>query len=104
MAHSVGRRERELAVRVALGADRGGVLWMVLRQGMSTSFVGLALGMLGALFFTRLLAGFLYDVEPNDPATLLVVGAVLVVVSVLACLAPTWRATAVDPVRVLKAE
>ena len=65
---------------------------------------GLGLGMMATLFFTRTLAGFLYGVKPNDPATLLMVRAVLVLVSAVACLAPARRATAVDPVSVLKAE
>ena len=89
---------------MALGADQVGVLRMVLTQGMRLAMTGLGLGMIATLFFTRTLAGFLYGVEPNDPATLLMVGAVLVVVSTAACLAPARRATAVDPVSVLKAE
>ncbi len=104
LAHSVGRRQRELGIRMALGADRAGVLRMVLGQGMRLSMAGLAVGMIAALFVTRLLASFLYGVEPNDPATLLMVGAVFVLVSAVACLAPARRATAVDPVRVLRAE
>ena len=60
--------------------------------------------MIATLFFTRALSGFLYGLETNDPTTLLTVGAVLVLVSAAACLAPACRATAVDPVRVLKAE
>ncbi len=104
LTHSVGRRQRELGIRMALGADSAGVLRMVLSQGMRLSMAGLALGMIATLFFTRVLAGFLYGVEPNDPATLLMVGGVLLLVSVGACLAPARRATAVDPVAVLKAE
>ena len=104
LAHSVGRRQRELGVRMALGADRAGVLRMVLGQGMRLSMAGLAVGMIAALFFTRVLTSFLYGVEPNDPATLLMVGAVLVLVSAVACLAPARTATAVDPVRVLRAD
>jgi len=77
---------------------------MVLGQGMRLSLSGPALGMIAALLSTRFLTGFLYGVEPNDPATLLMVGAVFVKVSVAACLAPARRATVVDPVRVLKAE
>ena len=77
---------------------------MVLVQGMRLSMGGLAVGMIAALSFTRLLTGFLYGVEPNDPATLLMVGAVVALVSAAACLAPARRATAVDPVRVLTAE
>ena len=104
LAHSVGRRQRELGIRMALGADRAGVLRMVLGQGMRLSLAGLTVGMIAALLSTRVLAGFLYGVEPNDPATLLMVGAVLVLVSAGACLAPARRATAIDPVTVLKAE
>ncbi len=104
LAHAVGRRQREFGVRMALGAHRAGVLRMVLGQGMRVSMAGLALGMIATLWFTRVLESFLYGVEPNDPATLLVVGAVLVLVSAAACLAPAQRATAVDPVTVLKAE
>ncbi|MEE8146006.1 MAG: FtsX-like permease family protein, partial [Longimicrobiales bacterium] len=104
LAHSVSRRQRELGVRMALGADRAGVLRMVLGQGMRLSVAGLAVGMIAALLSTRVLSGFLYGVEPNDPVTMLMVGAVLVLVSAVACLAPARRATAVDPVTVLKAE
>ena len=60
--------------------------------------------MIGALFLTRTLTSLLYGVEPNDPATLLLVGAVLVLVSAAACLIPALRAISVDPVTVLKAE
>lgn len=104
LAHSVGRRRRELGVRMALGANRGHLLRMVLGQGMRVAIAGLAFGMIATLLLTRVLAGFLYGVEPNDPATLLVVGAALVLVSAAACLAPARTATAVDPVTVLKAE
>ena len=99
LAHAVGRRQRELGIRMALGARGGDVLRMVLSQGMRLAMAGLALGMIATLVFTRVLAGFLYEVEPNDPATLLLVGAVLVLVSAAACLAPARRATAIDPVK-----
>ncbi len=104
LAHSVGRRQRELGIRMALGADRASVLGMVVGQGMRLAMAGLVVGMLATLLSTRVLASFLYGVEPNDPATLLMVGAVLVLVSAVACLAPARRATAVNPVAVLKAE
>ncbi len=104
LAHTVRRRQRELGIRMALGADRTTVLRMVLSQGMRVSITGLAVGMMGTLALARVLSGFLYDMEPYDPVTLLGVGAVLVLVSAAACLAPARRATAVDPVTVLKAE
>ncbi|HET9948019.1 MAG TPA: ADOP family duplicated permease [Longimicrobiales bacterium] len=104
LAHSVRRRQRELGVRMALGADRASVLRLVLRQGLAVSLAGLALGILGTLALSRALAAFLYDVAPYDPLTLLAVATVLILVSALACLLPARRATAVDPVRVLQAE
>jgi len=73
-------------------------------RGMRLSLAGLAVGMIAALLSTRVLASYLYGVEPNDPATLLMVAAVLILVSGAACLAPARTATAVDPVSVLKAE
>ena len=100
----MGRRQRELGIRMALGADRADVLRMVLSQGMRLSMAGLALGLIATLLLTRFLTGFLYEVGPGDPMTLFVVGAVLLLVSAAACLAPALRASAVDPVRVLRAE
>ena len=104
LAHSVNRRQREIGVRMALGAHRTGVLRLVLAQGMRVSLAGLVLGVIAALVFARVLADLLYEVEPNDPATLVMVAAVLLLVSGAACLAPALRASGVDPVTVLKAE
>jgi predicted permease len=104
MAHFVERRRRELSIRIALGADRTGVMGMVFGRGMRLTMAGVMIGMVGTLFFTRALAGLLYGVAPSDPATLLVVCAVLVLVSAAACLIPASRAMSVDPVAVLRAE
>jgi ABC-type antimicrobial peptide transport system permease subunit len=104
LTHSVARRRRELGVRMALGADGASVLRLVLRQGMRTSIAGVALGGVAAAAFTRILGGFLYEVEPDDPMTLLGAAAVLVIVSSLACFVPAWRATGVDPASVLSEE
>lgn len=104
LAHSVGRRRRELGVRMALGAERTGVVRLVLRQGLRATLIGVAFGAMATLATAPVLEGFLYEVEPHDPATLGLVAAVLVLVSVMACLAPARRATGVDPVIVLRAE
>jgi putative ABC transport system permease protein len=104
LAHTVRRRQRELGVRMALGADRASVLRMVMRQGMRLSVIGLALGLAGTLALTRVLASFLFDMQPYDPPTLLGVAIILLLVCAAACLAPARRATAVDPVRVLQAD
>jgi putative ABC transport system permease protein len=104
MAHLVERRRRELGIRVALGASRQDVVRMVVGRGLRLSVGGLAAGLVVTLPLTRALRRFLYGVEPNDPVTLLAAVAVLLVVSLAASLLPALRATAVDPVTVLKAE
>lgn len=104
LAHAVGRRRRELGVRMALGAPRGGVLRMILREGLTLAGAGVVVGLIGGWWGTRLLTGFLYGVAPHDVTTLLAVSVTLLAVAVLACLNPARRATAVDPVEVLRAE
>jgi predicted lysophospholipase L1 biosynthesis ABC-type transport system permease subunit len=104
LTHSVGRRRRELGVRMALGANRSRILRLVLLQGMRTSFAGVGLGTIAALAFTRILGGFLYGIEADDPMTLLGVVTTLVIVSAVACFAPARRATAVDPAAILDEE
>ena len=104
LAHTVRRRQRELGVRMALGADRSSVLRMVMRRGMRLSAIGLALGLLGSLAMSRVLASFLFDLQPWDPPTLLGVAVILLLVCAAACFGPARRATAVDPVKVLQAE
>jgi putative ABC transport system permease protein len=104
LAHTVRRRQRELGVRMALGADRASVLRMVMTQGMRVSVAGLVVGLVGTLALTRVLASFLFDMRPYDPPTLLGVAIILLLVCAVACFAPARRATAVDPVRVLQAD
>lgn len=104
LSHAVGRRKREMGVRMALGAKRRGVLGLVVREGLKVALTGLALGLVVTFWATRVLTDFLFGVEPNDPLTLVGVALVLTAVSFLACLLPARRATAVDPVEVLRSE
>jgi putative ABC transport system permease protein len=104
MAHAVRRRNRELGIRLALGAKPGGVLAMVVTQGVRLSAVGVMVGLAAALGLTRVLEGFLYEVEPSDPFTLIASAVVLTLVAVVACLLPAHRATRVDPIEVLRSE
>ncbi|HEY8021157.1 MAG TPA: ABC transporter permease [Thermoanaerobaculia bacterium] len=104
MAYSVAQRAHELGVRMALGAVKGSVLGLVLRQGMALAVVGLGLGLLGALGGTRLLASQLFGVRATDPATFALVTAILAGVAFLANLLPALRATRVDPVVALREE
>jgi putative ABC transport system permease protein len=104
MSYTVSRRRREIAVRMALGASRGAVARLVLGQGLALLAGGLAIGLAVAVLLGRRLEGLLYGVRVTDATTLLATAAVLATVAILANLLPTRRATAVDPVRVLRAE
>jgi predicted permease len=102
IAYSVAQREREIGVRMAVGATGGAVVRLVLRQGGLLVGVGVASGVAGALAVTRVLGSQLYGVTPRDPATLAVVAAVLVATALLACWLPARRAARVDPARALR--
>ena len=102
MSYAVGRRAREMGIRVALGAGRADVLRLVLRQGLGLTALGLAAGALGAAAATRFVGSVLYDVGPLDPATYAAVALLLVAAGLVACFLPAWRATRVDPVRALR--
>ena len=102
IAFSVNQRTQEFGIRMALGAQRGSVLTMVLRQGISLVLIGLAIGMAGALALTRLLTTLLFGVEPTDALTYLAVSMVLVAVAAAACLIPARRAATVDPMVALR--
>jgi putative ABC transport system permease protein len=102
IATSVSERTREFGIRMALGAEAGSVLRMVLRQGMGLVLVGLAIGVTGAFFTTRLLSEFLFEIQPTDPLTFLGVSFVLLFVAGVACFVPARRATLVQPVVALR--
>jgi predicted lysophospholipase L1 biosynthesis ABC-type transport system permease subunit len=103
LAFSVNQRTQEIGIRMALGASRGTVLTMVLRQGLTLVLLGLAGGTIGALFLVRLMKEVLYGVSPTDPLTFLGVAVVLLAVAVFACLMPARRATMVNPITALRA-
>jgi predicted permease len=104
LAYSVKRRTSEIGVRIALGASRGHVLGMILWQGLKLSFLGLLIGLLGALALTRVLTSWLYGVSALDPLTFAAVLALLLFITVTACLVPARRAASVDPMRCLRYE
>ena len=103
-AYAVSQRTHELGVRMALGADRGKVLRLVLGQGLKTCVVGIAVGLVAAFAVTRLLTSLLYQIQPHDPATVVTVTAVLLLVTVAACYLPARRATRIDPVSALRGD
>jgi putative ABC transport system permease protein len=104
LSFSVARRTNEIGTRMALGATRGQVLLMVLRQGLGLIGVGLAIGLAGALAVTRLLTTLLYGVRPADPYTFAAVAALLFAVGLAASYIPARRATKVDPMVALRYE
>ena len=104
IAYTVAQRTREIGVRVALGATRGSILAMVLRQGLVLAGVGIAIGLAAALAATRLLSDFLFGVPPTDLVTFFGASAILVVVALVASWAPARRAAASDPMIALRAE
>ena len=104
LSYVVSRRTREIGIRLAIGASRGQVLRMVLRNGLILSLTGIALGIAAAALTTRLMSTLLHGVTPGDPATFAAVGIGLSAVAALASLIPAWRATRVDPVVALKTE
>jgi predicted permease len=104
LSYLVTERQQEIGIRMALGAARGGVLWMVLRQGLVLAGAGLALGLAGAFAVGRYLQALLFGISPTDPATMGLVGGVIVVTAFVACLVPALRATRVDPLEVLRGD
>lgn len=104
LAYSVSRRIREIGVRMALGAQIGDVLALVLRQGLLLVGVGTVAGLAGAVAVTRLLKSFLHGIEPLDPLTFGVVVGLLALVAFVACWLPARRASRVDPIVALRHE
>ena len=100
----VSERTHEIGIRLALGAQRGKILEMVLRQGLGLALCGTAVGLVGALIVARLMAGLLYGVRPTDPLTFVAVSLVLTAVALVACYIPAWRAMRVDPLIALRHE
>ncbi len=97
MAYTVTQRTQEIGIRMALGAQRSDVLGLVVRQGMTLAAIGVAAGLAGAFSLTRVMAGLLFNVRPDDPTTFLAISFLLIVVAFLACYLPARRAAKLDP-------
>jgi putative ABC transport system permease protein len=104
MAYSVKQRTSEIGIRLALGAQPSNVLKLIVTQGMTLTILGICIGVAGAFALTRLLSTLLFGIAPTDPATFIVVSAVLLSASLLACYVPARRAMRVDPMVALRYE
>jgi ABC-type antimicrobial peptide transport system permease subunit len=98
----VAKRTREIGIRMALGAQRRNVLWLVMREGARFSLLGIALGLTGAFLLTRFLSSELYGISPIDPVTYLGVAVAMAAITMLACYLPARRAMRVDPLIALR--
>jgi putative ABC transport system permease protein len=104
LSYTVSQRTAEMGIRVALGASVTDVRRLILVQGMKPALAGIAVGVIGALFATRLLRSMLFQVSAMDPSTFAAVGMVLIAVAALACWLPAVRATRIDPTLALRRE
>jgi ABC-type antimicrobial peptide transport system permease subunit len=97
MAFLVARRTREIGIRIALGARTGNVIWLVMREVLLLVGIGVLIGLPAAFAVTRLLASQLYDITPNDPATIALATLGIAAIAALSGYLPTRRATRIDP-------
>ena len=104
LAFSVSQRGQEFGIRMALGATRGGIVGMVVGQGMGLVLAGVVLGLGGALATTRLMSGLLFEIDPADPLTFTAMAGVISGVALVASWVPARRATSVDPIVALRSE
>ena len=104
MSYAVSQRRREIGIRIALGARVWDVLGIIIRQGMTLTLTGLAIGLGAAYSLTRIMKGLLFGVVPADPLTFVAIPLLLTAVALLACWIPARRATKVDPLVALRAE
>ena len=104
LAYTVTQRQREIGIRMALGAQKHDVLSLVIAQGMRLAFIGVVIGVFSAFALTRVLRNLLYEVPPTDPLTFITVSFLLVTVALLASWLPARRATLVDPSEALRCE
>jgi predicted permease len=102
MSYGVAQRTHEIGIRMAIGADRSGVMRMIVGQGLVVTVIGVVAGSAGAVVLTRTLSGFLYGLNANDPASFIAAAIALLVVSLAACYIPARRAMKIDPMAALR--
>jgi len=104
MAYSVQQRRKEIGIRIALGADSAAVHRLVLRDGLTITFTGIALGLVASLGLTRAMTALLFEVSPRDPTVFVAVPVMLIAAALIGIAAPSHRAMRVSPIDALKAD
>jgi ABC-type antimicrobial peptide transport system permease subunit len=104
MAYTVARRTGEIGIRMALGAQRPGIIYMVMREVLTTTAVGLLLGYAAAHFTMRFVESFLFGMKPNDFVAIAAAIAILLAATLAAGYVPAWRASRIDPAAALRNE
>jgi putative ABC transport system permease protein len=104
MAYTVTQRAHEIGIRLALGAQTGDVLKLVVRQGLALVFAGIAIGLAGSFALTRVIASLLFRVSATDPITFISLPLLLAAVALMACWLPARRAMKVDPLVAIRRE
>ena len=104
LSYSVAPRTREIGLRLALGAARSGVLWLVVGRSLRLALLGIAIGTVTALALTRVMTHLLFGVGATDVATFFSVALLLTLTAVLSSYIPAWRATKIDPIAALRCE
>jgi ABC-type antimicrobial peptide transport system permease subunit len=104
MCYAVVRRTREIGIRVAMGAQRGNILWIVLRETLTLALGGIAIGVPAGLAASRLIASMLFGVTASDLPTVVIISALLLVVSLVAGYLPAFRASNINPIHALRTD
>jgi ABC-type antimicrobial peptide transport system permease subunit len=104
IAYHVSQRTQEIGIRMALGAQSANVAWLVLREGIMLTAIGITAGLIGSFALTRVLRQWLFEITPTDPATFAGITLLLVIVASLACWLPIRRAAEIDPMEALRHE
>jgi len=104
VSYAVARQTRDIGIRMALGAQKAGILAMVLKHGLLLLAVGLVVGIVGSICLTQFLAGYLYEVRPTDPVTFVLAPVLIAIVSMMACFIPAYRAARTNPMETLRYE
>jgi putative ABC transport system permease protein len=104
LSYAVAQRRAEIGIRVALGAERSQLHWLVLLEGMRPAILAMIGGLAGAAWLTKFMRALLFGVSANDHVTFIAVPLMLLAIALAACTIPAWRATRVDPVTALRSE